>query len=164
MVEYVSMRIMLYNLPFEFWDMDTLQVIGNKLGKFKNAGEGVENKDYSMYSRICISRSMEAPLPEEIELCTSAGVWKQMIVVEEMVDRCSICKAFGHTDLEYNKDGKGKLGVTEAYLTKVIEMASKHGEEVPARGQNVEREIKGIQMGLQTENHCLHCSNDNWGY
>ncbi|GLJ50365.1 hypothetical protein SUGI_1073190 [Cryptomeria japonica] len=33
-------------------------------------------------------------------------------------------------DLECHKDGKGKLGVSEAYLNKVIEMATKNGEDL----------------------------------
>ncbi|XP_059070194.1 uncharacterized protein LOC131859923 [Cryptomeria japonica] len=113
----VPMWTRLYNIPFEFWDMYTLQAIGNKLGKFIQAAEGVESKDFSLYYRICVRRNISNPLPKEIELCTNVGE------VEEMVERYNICKSFGHTDLECYKDEKGKLGFSEVYLNKVIEMA-----------------------------------------
>ncbi|GLJ52433.1 hypothetical protein SUGI_1115280 [Cryptomeria japonica] len=63
----VPVWIRIYNLPFEYWDMDTLHSIGDKLGTFIRVGEGVEAKDFNMYARIYINWKLVPPLPKEIE-------------------------------------------------------------------------------------------------
>ncbi|XP_059071437.1 uncharacterized protein LOC131866404 [Cryptomeria japonica] len=91
-IEEIPIWLKLYNLLRKYWDLDTLQKIGNKLGVFINADEAIEEKDFSMYARICIGWKPNSPLPNTLEIRTNVGLWIQKIEVEEFMEHCRVCK------------------------------------------------------------------------
>lgn len=95
-LEVVPIQVRLYNFPHEYWNEDTLKVIGDKLGKFLKADEAIERKDFNMYARICIEWKPHPPLPHAVEIRTSEGIWWQGIEVEEIIEQCKKCRAWDH--------------------------------------------------------------------
>ncbi|GLJ30001.1 hypothetical protein SUGI_0593110 [Cryptomeria japonica] len=99
-ISQIPLWICLYSLPHEYWDMETLKLIGDKLGGFLKADEALEVNEFNMYARICIQWQAMHPLPQFIELKLGEGVWRQSIEVEDLVDVCALCKKNGHSEAE----------------------------------------------------------------
>lgn len=53
-IDSILLWVRLYNLPHEYQDLETLKMIGDKLGVFLKADEALEAKEYNMYARVCI--------------------------------------------------------------------------------------------------------------
>lgn len=53
-IDLVPLWIHLYNLPHEYWNIETLKLIGDKLGGFLKADEAVDVVEYNMYAKICM--------------------------------------------------------------------------------------------------------------
>lgn len=118
----------LHNLPHEYWDQETLRLIGDKLGTYVKSKKVLDNKDYSIYPRILILWQECHPLPEIVELRMGEGLWKQSIVIDRSDEiNCEIDKS----DLqgEKVKDGKVK-GLESNLLTEEIDRFTegKNGE------------------------------------
>lgn len=61
----VLMWVKLMNLPVHCWNWDSLQHIGNALGKFIDRAS---TKDQYDYARICVEVDLEVGLPEAIKI------------------------------------------------------------------------------------------------
>ncbi|GLJ55487.1 hypothetical protein SUGI_1191560 [Cryptomeria japonica] len=107
-IDLVPLWIKLYNLPHEYWDIETLKLIGDKLGGFLKADEALEVDEYNMYARICIQWQVAHPLPQYIELQSGEGVWRQPVEVEDLIDAYALCKKKGHLETECQSTAKGK--------------------------------------------------------
>ncbi|XP_057852570.2 uncharacterized protein LOC131062848 [Cryptomeria japonica] len=133
-IEEVPIWLHLYNLPKEYWNEESFQAIGNKLGFYIKANETIESKDFSMYARICISWKPHFPLPAHIEIITNAGQWLHKIEVEETSERCKYCKKDGHTENTCPIGPKGKNVETtmkeevKKFVRKENEMGGKETE------------------------------------
>lgn len=75
-IENVLVWVRLYKLPRKYWDIETLKMIGNKLGVFLKADEALEVNEFNMYARICIQWQSIHPLPKYVELKSIEGVWR----------------------------------------------------------------------------------------
>lgn len=95
-------------MPREYWNEESFQALGSKLGFYIKADEAIESKDFSMYAQICIGWKPHNPLPEQIEIITNARQWLQKIEVEESNERCNHCKKDGHTEETCLIGPKGK--------------------------------------------------------
>ncbi|XP_057873061.2 uncharacterized protein LOC131079170 [Cryptomeria japonica] len=107
-VEEVSIWLRLYNLAIEYWNEESFQALGSKLGFYIKADEAIESKDFNMYAQICIGWKPNNPLPEQIEIITNAGQWLQKIEVEESNEKCNHCKKDGHMEETCSIGPKGK--------------------------------------------------------
>lgn len=96
-IEEVPIWLCLYNLPKEYWNEESFQAIGNKLGFYIKADEAIESKYFSIYAQICIGWKPHDPLPADIEIITNEGEWLQNIEIEETSERCKYCKKDGHS-------------------------------------------------------------------
>ena len=61
----VPVWVRLPHLPLHCWNSESLETIGNKLGKYINMAE---RKEQSSCARICVEVDLEIQLPEVIKL------------------------------------------------------------------------------------------------
>ena len=61
----VPVWVRLPHLPLHYWSLESLEIIGNKLGKFTDRAK---RKDRFSYVRICVEFDLEIGLPEAIQL------------------------------------------------------------------------------------------------
>ena len=66
----VPVWVRLPNLPLHCWDFESLQRIGNGIGRFIDKAD---NKGKYTCARICVEVDLEAGLPEAVKL--SVGSW-----------------------------------------------------------------------------------------
>ena len=88
---FVSVR--LPHLPLHCRGSETLEAIGNKLGKYIDREE---RKDQYSCARICVEVNVEIVLPEEIYL--TAAEWSQIheLDYEKIPFKCRLCHGYGH--------------------------------------------------------------------
>ena len=60
--------ISLFSFPCEYWDLETLQDIGNTLGEFVKVAEQTKHKIYKAFACICVYMDLLKELPKEISL------------------------------------------------------------------------------------------------
>lgn len=64
----VPIWVRLYSLPLDYWQPESLKVIGNKLGHFLKTLEATMRGKYTSFSHICIEMDLSGALPDEIIL------------------------------------------------------------------------------------------------
>lgn len=74
-LEEFPIYLHLYNLPREYWNEETFQMIGNKLGFYIKSNEAIEKEDFSSYERICVGWKPQFPLHAWLEINTNVGCW-----------------------------------------------------------------------------------------
>ena len=67
--------IRLFSLPGEYWDLETLQDIGNSLGEFIKVAKQMRIQIYTAFSQICIYMDLSRELPEAISLNFEDEEW-----------------------------------------------------------------------------------------
>ncbi|GLJ37890.1 hypothetical protein SUGI_0770890 [Cryptomeria japonica] len=92
----------IYNLSSEFWGDGVLESIGKKLGNFLYLDNPLEDQTMGTYFKICVSVSLEAKIPSEIELMSEVGNWTQLIDREDKLDLCPHCRSLTHTPVSCN--------------------------------------------------------------
>jgi len=60
----VPVWIRLFSLPIDYWGLNALKQIGDKLGKFVKASEATLQKRYTSYARICVEMDISGALHE----------------------------------------------------------------------------------------------------
>lgn len=95
--EEVPIWLRIYNLSREYWNEETFQMIGNKLGFYIKSNEAIEKKYFSTYARICIGWKPHSHLPAWLEINTSVGCWVQQIKVEDKLEKIIMCGKEGHS-------------------------------------------------------------------
>eukprot|EP00253_Pinus_taeda_P022199 PITA_22199 len=89
----VPVWVWLPNLPLHCWSFQSLQKIGNGLGRFIDKAD---NKGQYTCARICVEVDLEVGLPEAIKL--TFGDWHhfQKLDYEQLPFKCRICHEHGH--------------------------------------------------------------------
>ena len=64
----VSVWMRLYSLHFDYWLLESLKTIGNKLGHFLKISEETLKGRYTSFARICVEMDLSGALPEAINL------------------------------------------------------------------------------------------------
>ena len=89
----VPVWVRLPNLPVHCWNYETLQVIGNGIGKFVDKAD---NKNNYNCARICIEVDLEAGLPEAVKLTVGTWTHFQKVDYEHLPFKCRACQEHGH--------------------------------------------------------------------
>ncbi|GLJ11933.1 hypothetical protein SUGI_0180490 [Cryptomeria japonica] len=76
------MWIRLSNLPSEYWNEDSLRLIGEELGSFITIDESRIKEELNSYVRLCIEIYLETSCWEELEIVMKNGIWKKKVEVE----------------------------------------------------------------------------------
>ena len=89
----VPVWVRLPNLPVHCWNYESLQDIGNGIGKFVDKAD---NKSSYSCARICVEVNLEAGLPEAVKL--KLGSWSryQKLDYEHLPFKCRTCQEHGH--------------------------------------------------------------------
>ena len=64
----VLVWIRLYSLPLDYWILESLKAIGNKLGHFLKISEATLRGKYTSFARICVEMDLSGALPDEVIL------------------------------------------------------------------------------------------------
>ena len=89
----VPVWVRLPNLLVHCWNYETLQVIGNGIGKFVDKAD---NKNNYNCARICIEVDLEAGLPEVVKLTVGTWTHFQKVDYEHLPFKCRACQEHGH--------------------------------------------------------------------
>jgi hypothetical protein len=110
-----SVWIRLYSLPREFWELETLEGIGNTLGAFVKISEITKASRYVSYARICVYMNVAGALPESIVISYQDEEWTQTLDYEHISFRCRKCHTHGHLfrDFPLNVPPPGNAGKGE---------------------------------------------------
>jgi hypothetical protein len=89
----VPVWVRLPNLPMHCWDSESLQRIGNGVGRYIDRAD---NRGQYSCARICVEVDLEAGLPEAVKL--SIGTWThfQKLDYEHLPFKCRNCQEHGH--------------------------------------------------------------------
>jgi hypothetical protein len=89
----VPVWVRLPNLPMHCWDFESLQRIGNGVGKFIDKAD---NKGQYTCARICVEVDLEAGLPEAVKLTVGSWTHYQKLDYEHLPFKCRNCQEYGH--------------------------------------------------------------------
>jgi hypothetical protein len=89
----VPVWVRLPNLPMHCWDFESLQRIGNRVGRFIDRAD---NKGQYTCARICVEVDLEAGLPEAIKLTVGTWTHFQKLDYEHLPFKCRNCQEHGH--------------------------------------------------------------------
>jgi len=106
--------VRLPNLPAHCWGFESLQSIGNGIGKFIDRADPKSN--YTC-ARICVEVDLEAGLPEAVKLTVGTWSFYQKLDYEHLPFKCRNCQEHGHfrrncpkkQDTENNSEGWQKV-------------------------------------------------------
>ena len=85
--------VRLPHLPLHCWNLESLEAIGNTLGKYIDRAE---LKDQYSCARICLEVDLEIGLPEEIKLNVAEWSYVQELNYEQIPFKCRHCHGYGH--------------------------------------------------------------------
>jgi hypothetical protein len=89
----VPVWVRLPHLPLHCWSQNSLQSIGNALGRYID--QAVRKDQYSC-ARICVEVDLEVGLPEAIKLSVADWTHIQELDYEQLPFKCRHCHEYGH--------------------------------------------------------------------
>jgi len=89
----VPVWVRLPHLPLHCWNPKSLEVIGNKLGKYI---DHAERRDQYSCVRICVEVDLEEGLPEAIKLMVVDWSYIQVLDYKQLPFKCLHCHNYGH--------------------------------------------------------------------
>ena len=89
----VPVLVRLPHLPLHCWNQNSLQAIGNALGKYIDQAP---RKDQYTCARICVEVDLEIGLPEAIQLSVANWTHIQELDYEQLPFKCRLCHEYGH--------------------------------------------------------------------
>ena len=89
----VPVWVRLPNLPVHYWNIQTLEKVGNALGRYIDKAE---NKGQYTCARICVEVDLEAGLPEAVKLKVGSWHHYQKLDYEQLPFKFHHCHEHGH--------------------------------------------------------------------
>ena len=89
----VLVWVRLPNLPVHCWNIQTLEKVGNALGRYIDKAE---NNGQYRCARICVEIDLEAGLPEAVKLKVGSWHHYQKLDYEQLPFKCRLCHEHGH--------------------------------------------------------------------
>ena len=81
------------HLPLHCWNSESLEAIGNTLGKYIDKAE---RREQYTCSRICVEVDLEEGLPEAIKLKVADWTHVQELDYKQLPFKCIHCHGYGH--------------------------------------------------------------------
>lgn len=91
-LSYSAIWVRLPELPTEFYEIDILQKVGNKIGTLLKIDACTSATTRERYARLCVQVPLEQPLQQHIYI----GTHKQQIEYEGSKLLCIKCGRLGH--------------------------------------------------------------------
>lgn len=108
----VPVWVRLPNLPVHCWNGESLNHIGNTLGKYV---DGASNKDQFDCARICVEVDLEIGLPEAIKIRVGSWIHLQKLDYEQLLFKCRKCHVYGHFARSCPKNCEAEKGKEEGW-------------------------------------------------
>ena len=89
----VPVWVSIPHLPLHCWNLESLETIGNKLGKYIDRDE---RKDHFSCARICVEVDLETGIPEAIKLTVAEWSHIQELDYEQIPFKCILFHGYGH--------------------------------------------------------------------
>jgi len=87
----VPFWVRLYSLPLDYWQLESLKVIGNKLGHFVKIPKATMWGKYTSFAHICVDMDISISLLIEIILEVFDEEWVQAVDYEHIPCKCHKC-------------------------------------------------------------------------
>jgi len=84
----VQIWVILYSLPLDYWQIESLTAIGNKLGRYVKTSEAIRRGKYTSFSRIGVEMDLSRALSDEVILEFYDEEWVQTVDYEHIPFRC----------------------------------------------------------------------------
>lgn len=117
----IPIWVRLYSLPLDYWQTESLDSIGNKLGHFIKASEATRRDKYTSFARICVEMDLSGALSDGVILDVFDEEWVQTLDYEHIPFRCCICHEHGNIFIEFpiskvdNKSKPNTMKDTESF-------------------------------------------------
>lgn len=98
---YLQVKIIFYSLPHEYWDLEILFHIGNKLGHFIMLFDITKKGRYTTYAQVCVFKNLSKPFLTSILLGGEYIIWEKFIDYEQIPFWCCRCHAYDHLFRDY---------------------------------------------------------------
>lgn len=92
----VPVWIRLYSLPLDYWLLESLKTIGNKLGHFLKISDVTLKGKYNSFFLIFVEMDLFGALPDTIILEVYDEEWVQVVDNEHIPFRCHKCHENEH--------------------------------------------------------------------
>ena len=89
----VPIWVRLPHLPLHCWNLESLEIIGNNLGKFIDRDE---RKYQYACTRICVEVDLEIGLPKAIQLIVAEWSYIQELDYEKILFKCWFFHGYGN--------------------------------------------------------------------
>eukprot|EP00253_Pinus_taeda_P032565 PITA_32565 len=91
----VSVWVRIYSLTLDYWQIDSLTAIGNKLGRYVKTSEATRRGKYTSFARICVEMDLFGALLDEVILEVYNEEWVQTVDYKHITFRCRKCHEHG---------------------------------------------------------------------
>ncbi|XP_059076651.1 uncharacterized protein LOC131875931 [Cryptomeria japonica] len=92
----VPVWVKLPGLPLEYWAESIFSGIESSFGELLLIDPVTTSKRRLTHARFCVGIAHDADMPEEIDIVSKLGMWKQLIEYESIPFACFHCKKVGH--------------------------------------------------------------------
>ncbi|KAJ0965443.1 hypothetical protein J5N97_026581 [Dioscorea zingiberensis] len=86
----------LYNLPSEYWDMDTLETVASNFGKLLKVDIPTMVIDRRKFARICVEINLNQPLKRGVWVRSTSANFFVPVAYEKLPPYCFRCGIIGH--------------------------------------------------------------------
>eukprot|EP00253_Pinus_taeda_P026030 PITA_26030 len=97
----IPVWVRIYLLPLDYWKIESLTTIGNKLGRYVKTSKATRRGKYTSFAKICVEMDISGALPNEVILEVYDEEWVQVVDYEHIPFRCRKCHEHGHLLRDY---------------------------------------------------------------
>ncbi|XP_042486025.1 uncharacterized protein LOC122066273 [Macadamia integrifolia] len=91
-------------LPSQFWTLEALSAIGSVIGHPISLDVRTKTLERLSYARLCVEVNASEQLPSTVAIKDEEGrIFKQEIMYDWKLTKCSACKVFGHSLEQYGE-------------------------------------------------------------
>ena len=149
----VPVWVRLPHLPLHCWNSDSLEAIGNTLGKYIDKDD---RKDQFSYARIYVEVDLEIGLSEAINLTVAEWSHIQELDYEQIPFKCRLCHGYGHFSCNCKKKSKDEMEqVKDAQWTQVQKARTSQGP----RKKGKEKSGSGVSIIGEIPSQAMETSN-----
>jgi hypothetical protein len=130
----VLVWVRLPHLPLQSWNPKSLEVIGNKLGKYIDSPR---RRDQYSCARICVEVDLEEGLPESIKLTVVHWSYIQVLEYEQLSFKCQHFHNYGHFAKRCKKKAAEEVENSKGEQWTPIQKSTLAKQNIKTKGKGV---------------------------